>query len=105
MLDIKDKMDSDLSVSFWCLNAFSQVLKGLAFMELGHLKGSRVLPLGIAIALVKLDNMVVISWDFKTILVLWCHVIESEFSLIGHTKDFLVMPCNALKALPAVKIK
>jgi len=57
------------------------------------------LPLGIAIMLVKFNGMVVISWDFITILVLWCYAIGPEFGLVDHAKKFLVLPGNAFKAL------
>ncbi len=105
MLDVKDKMDSDLPVAFQCLSTFSYIFEGLVLIELGHLKGSGVLPLGIAIALVKFNSMVVISWDFIIILVSWCCVIGLEFGLVDHAKKLLVLPGNAFKVLPTIKIE
>ncbi len=52
MLHVKDKVYTNLPVTFRGLSSLAQVLEGLVFVELGHLKGSRVLPLGVAIALV-----------------------------------------------------
>jgi len=52
MLNVKDKMDSNLLVAFWCIDSLAQVLESLVVMELGHLKGSRVLSFGVAIMLV-----------------------------------------------------
>jgi len=37
-------------------------------VQLGHLEGSGVLPLGVPVALVKLDGMVVVPWDLITVL-------------------------------------
>jgi len=68
VLHIKDKVNTDLVET---LSSFTQVLESLVLMELGHLKGSGVLPLGVSIALVKLGGMVVILWDFIAVLVAW----------------------------------
>ena len=74
-------------------------------MELGHLKGSRVLPLGIPIALVKLDSMVIVSWDFIAILVAWGHAIGPELGLVNHVEELLVTLGYSLKPFPSIKIK
>jgi len=68
MLDIKDKMDSNLAVAFWCFCSLAHVLESLVLMKLGHLKGSGVLPLGFSIVLVKLNSTIVILGDFIAIL-------------------------------------
>ena len=52
VLHIKDKVNMNLPVTFRGLASFAQVLEGLVLMELGHLKGSGVLPLGVSIVLV-----------------------------------------------------
>ena len=76
MLYIEDKMNMYLPVTFRWLSSFTQVLEGLVLMKLGHhLKGSRVLQIGIPIALVKLDSMVIVAWNLVTVLVLWCHTV------------------------------
>ena len=74
-------------------------------MKLGHLKGSRVLPLGVPIALVKLNSMVVVSWDFVAILVAWCRVVRLELGLVDHVEELLVLLGNPLKVFPSVEIK
>jgi len=74
-------------------------------MELSHLKGSRVLPLGVAIVLVKLNSMVVILWDFIAILVAWCHAVGPELSLVNHAEELLIMSCNAFEPFPTIKSK
>jgi len=74
-------------------------------MKLGHLKGSEVLPLGVSIALVKLDGMVVILGDFIAILVVQCHVVRPELGLVNHVEELLVSSCNALELFPAIMIK
>ncbi len=74
-------------------------------MELRHLKGSRVLPLGIAIAFVKLNGMVIVSGDFITILVTWCHAVRPKHGLVGHVDRLLVTSGDPLKALPSIKIE
>jgi len=74
-------------------------------MKLGHLKGGGVLPLGVSIALIKLDGMVVIPWDFIAILVAWCRAIRPELGLVNHAKELLVTLGNALEPLPTIKIK
>ncbi len=81
------------------------MLEGLVLMKLGHLKGSRVLPLGVAIVLVKLNSMIVILWNFIPILVAQCHAIRLELVLIDHPTEFFVSSCNVFKPLPAIKIK
>ncbi len=73
-------------------------------MELGHLKGSGVLPLSVPIVLVKLDSMVVVMWDLIAILVVWCHVIGPELGLVNQAKKLLVMLGYALELFPTVKI-
>jgi len=105
MLDVKDKMDSNLPVGFWWLMLFPQVLEGLVLMELGHLKGSRVLPLGIAIVLVKHDSMAIIQWDFVTFCLAQCHVVRLEPDLIDHAEEFIILPCNAFEVLPTIQVK
>ncbi len=74
-------------------------------MELGHLEGSGVLPLGIPIVLVKLDGMVIIPWDFIAILVAWCHAIGPELGLDNHVKELLVTLGYALEPFPTIKIQ
>jgi len=74
-------------------------------MELGHLKGSGILPLGVPIALIKLDGMVVILWDFITILVVWRCAVRPELGLVNHAKELLVAFGNALEPFPTIKIK
>ncbi len=66
MFDIKDKDGLISPIAFRCLSTFSQVLEGLVLVELGHLKGSRVLPLGVTIMLVKFNGMVVVAWNLVT---------------------------------------
>ena len=105
MLDIKDKVDPDLSVAIRRLGPFSKVFEGLVFMELGHFKGSGILPLGVAIALVKLKGMSVVTWDLISILVAWCCSVRTEFGLVGHAEELLLPSCNAFEPLPAIKIK
>jgi len=80
-------------------------LKVLKVMKLGHLKGSRVLPLGFSIALVRLNSMVVILWDLIALLVTWCHVVRPELGVIDHIEKFLFFSCNAFKPLLSIKIK
>jgi len=75
MLHIKDKVNTNLLVTLGWLASFAHVLEGPVLVELGHLKGSRVLPLSVPIALVKLDGMVIFAWDFVAILVAWHHAI------------------------------
>ena len=104
MLDIKDKVDSNLFIAIRGLGSFPKILECLVLMELGHLQGSRILPLGVSIALVKLKSMVIISWDLITILVSW-GAVGMEFGLIGHAEELLLPSCNTLKVLPAIKIK
>ena len=74
-------------------------------MELGHLKGSGVLPLGVSIALVKLDGMVVVPWDLIAIFVVRCHMVGPELGLVSHAKEFLVTSGYPLKALLSIKIE
>ena len=74
-------------------------------MKLGHLKGSRVLPLGVPIALVKLDSMVVVPWDLITILVVWCCAVRPELGLVNHAEELLVSLGYALEPFPTVKIQ
>ena len=74
-------------------------------MKLGHLKGGGILPLGVPIAFIELNSMVIIPRDFITILVLWCHAIGPELGLVNHVEELLVMLGNALKPFPAIKIK
>ncbi len=66
------KVDSYLLVAFGWFCSFTQNLEGLVLMKLGHLNGSRVLPLDIAIVIIKFNSMVVSPWDFIAILVVWC---------------------------------
>ncbi len=75
MFHIKNKVKMNLPVTVGGLTSFAQVLEGLVLMELGHLKGSRVLPLGIPIAFVKLNGVVIVMWDFITIFVSWRHAV------------------------------
>ena len=105
MLHIKDKVNMDLPVTFSWFSSFTQVLEGCVLMKLGHLKGSKVLPLGVSIALVKLVGMVVILWDFIAILVAWCHEVGPVLGLVNHAKQLLVLSCNAFKPLPTIKVK
>jgi len=74
-------------------------------MKLGHLKGSGVLPLGVSIALIKLNGMVVIPRDFITVLVARCRAIRPELGLVNHAKGLLVALGNARKPFPAIKIE
>jgi len=104
VLHIKDKVNTNLPVTFRGLSSFSQVLEGLVPMELGHLKGSRVLPLGITIVLVDLNGMIIVLWDLITILVAWCHVIGPELGLVIHVEELLVMLGYALEPFPTIKI-
>ncbi len=69
-------------------------------MKLGHLKGSRVLPLGVSIVLVNLNGMVVILQDFISILVAWYHVVRPELGLVNHAKELFVTLGNALEPFP-----
>ena len=94
---VKDKVNTNLSVAFRGFSSFAQVLEGLVLMELGHLKGSRVLPLGVSIVLVKLDGMVVMPWDFIAILVAWCCVVRPELGLVDHPEK-----CSSLQCLQTV---
>jgi len=74
-------------------------------MKLGHFKGGGILPLGVPIALIELDGMVIIPRDFVTILVSRCCAIRPELGLVDHAKELLVTLGNALKPFPAIKIK
>jgi len=107
VLHIKDKVNTDFSVTFRWFLSFIQILilEGLALMQLGHLKGIGVLPLGVSIEHVKLNGMVVILWDFITILVAWCHAVGPELGLVNHVKELLVASCNAFEPFPSIKIK
>ena len=105
MLDIKDKMDSDLPVTIRRLDSLAKVLESAVFIELGHLQGSGVLPFGVAIALIKLQSMIIIPWDLISILVSWCCAIGAKLSLVGHAEKLLLSFCNAFKLLPTIKVK
>ncbi len=105
MYHIKDKMDSYLPIAFRQFAPLPQVHEGLVFMKLGHLKGSRVLPLSVAIVLVKFDSMVVILWTSCTILIAQCLAAGPELGLVNHPEKFLVSSGNAFKPLPSIKIK
>jgi len=94
VLHIKNEVNTNLLVTIGGLSSFAQVPEGLILMELGHLKGSRVLPLGIPITLVKLDGMVIVAWDFVTILVAWCHLVGPQLDLDNHPEKLLVPSCN-----------
>ena len=102
---VKDKVNTNLPVTIRGLTSFAQVLEGFVLMELGHLKGSRVLPLGIPIVLVKLDGMVIVMWDFVAILVAWHCAVRPELGLISHAKEFLVTSGYPLKAFLSIKIE
>jgi len=80
-----------LLVTFRGLSSLTQILEGLVFVELGHLEGSRVLPFSVPIVLVKLDGMIVVSWDLIAILVVQHHAIGPELGLVGHAEELLVM--------------
>ncbi len=67
--------------------------------------GSGVLPLGVPIALVELNGMVVVLCDLIAILVAWYHVVQPELGLVNHAEEFLVTLGNSLKLLPAIKTK
>jgi len=90
MLHIKDKVNSYLLVALKWFCSLTQVLEGLVFMKLGHLKGSGILPLGVAIVLIKFNSMVVTTWDFIPKLVAWCHAIGPELGLVSHVEEPLV---------------
>jgi len=105
MFHVKDKVDTNLPVTIRGLSSFAQVLEGLVLMELGHLKGSRILLLGIPIVLVKLNGMVIVSWDFIAILVAWHCVVQPELGLVGHAKELLVVSGYPLKVFPSIEIK
>jgi len=51
MLHIKHKVNSYLLVAIRWFCSSTQVLEGHVFMKLSHLKGIRVLPLGVVIVL------------------------------------------------------
>jgi len=73
-------------------------------MELGHFKGSGVLPLGVPIAFIKLNSMVIVPRDFVTILVSWGRAIGPELGLVNHAEELLISLGYALKPFPTVKI-
>ncbi len=103
VLHVKDKVYVNLPVTIRGLSSLAQVLEGLVLMELGHLKGSRVLPLGVAF--VELDGMVIVSWDFIAIFVAWHHAVQPELGLADHVEELLVTLGYSLKPFPAIKIK
>ena len=62
------------------------------------------MPLGVSIALVKLNSMVVIPWDLIAVLVAWGRVVRPELGLVNHVKELLVMLGYALESFPTIKI-
>ncbi len=104
MLHVKDKVNTNLPVTLRGLSSLAQVLEGLVFMELGHLKGSGVLPLGVPIVLVKLDGMVVVMWDLIAILEAWLHAIGPEIGLVNHAKELLVTLGYALEPFTTINV-
>ncbi len=61
--------------------------------------------LGIPIALVKLNGMVIVLWDFIVRLVTCCHAVQPELGLVSHVKELLVTFGYSIKAFPSVKIE
>ena len=98
-------MNTNLLITLRGFSSLAQVLEGLVLVELGHHKGSRVLPLGIPIVLVKLNSMVIVSWDFIAILVAWCRAVQLELGLVDHAEELLVLLGNPLKPFPTIKIE
>jgi len=105
MFNIKDKVDPYLLVTIQCLGAFAQVLEGLAIMELYHLKGGGVLPLDVTILVIQFHSMMVVPWNFISILVPWCHLVGLQFCLVGHSEKFLVLLGNTLELSPTICVK
>ncbi len=104
VLDVKDEVYADLLVTIRGLTSLAHVLEGVVLMKLGHLKGSGVLSLGVPIALIKLDGMVVVSWDLIAILVAWHHAVGLALGLVSHAKELLVTFGYALELFPTIKI-
>jgi len=104
MLHVKDEVNMNLPVVPRGFSSLAEVLEGLVLVKLGDLEGSRVLPLGVPIALVKLDCMVVIPWDLITILIARRHAVRSELGLVNHAEELLITLGYALELFPTIKV-
>ena len=64
MLNIKNKVNLDPFITMRQFGSLSKVLEGLVIMELIHLKHGRILPLCVAIPLVKFNSMIEVFGNF-----------------------------------------
>jgi len=105
VFDIEHQVDSYPLETSGGGTGFSEVLEGLIFVELFHLETGGVLPLGVAIPEVQCHCMVVVSCHFVPILVPGCCPIGSEFGLVNHAEELLVLLGKALEPLPSICVK
>jgi hypothetical protein len=96
---INDEMSANLLESIWGISSVTTILESVAFMKLGHLKGSGILPLGITGLSIKSCCILV------SILVLSCSTEGMKLGLVSQMDQFLMSFGNSLEAFPPIKIK
>jgi len=105
MLNIKNKVNPDPSITIRWFGSLSKVFERLVIMELIHLKHCRILPLCVVIPLVKFNSMIEVFGNFIPILVPWCCPIGSQLSLVDHPEELLVSLSNGFELFPAISFQ
>jgi hypothetical protein len=106
MFDIKNKMNPYLlaTVKDLCFGMMTHNSEFFIFIDLLELRCNSILPLGIAILLIKSHGLFISAWDFIPILELRCVIEGIEVFLVHHTSELLLKPGNTLELLPAWQI-
>ena len=71
VLDIVDQVDSNLLETFWYIHTLSFVMETIILIKLNHFKIGSINPSRCSMFPIEFHCMVIVPWDFKTILVLW----------------------------------
>jgi hypothetical protein len=72
VLDIINEMDLNLLFgALWNVNTFALIMEAVLVIKLDHFKTGGINPLCSTMFLIQFHSMLVVLWDFKSVLVFW----------------------------------